>query len=53
MTTEKGLLIANEMRQWLCNVYDVHEVVHDGSLYELPALLEAQRISRETGEPVL
>lgn len=53
MTTEKGLRIADEMRKWLCEVYDVREVVHDGSLYELPALLEAQRISRETGEPVL
>lgn len=53
MTTTQGLKIADEMREWLRPVYDVHEVSHDGSLFELPALQEAQRLSRETGEPVL
>ena len=53
MNTPKGLKIAEEMRSWLAPVYDLHEVEHDGSLFELPALLEAQRLSRETLRPVL
>lgn len=53
LDTPKGNKIANEMRAWLAPIYDLHEVKHDGKQFELPALLEAQRIARETGEPVL
>lgn len=53
MNTPKGLKIADEMRSWLAPVFDLHEVEHDGSLFELPALLEAQRLSCETLQPVL
>lgn len=53
MSNENGLRIAKEMREWLAPVYELHEVLHDGSQFELPALLEAQRLAKETGRPVL
>lgn len=53
LDTKKGVDIANAMERWLCRVYDVHELLHDGTQFELPALKEAQRISMETGQPVL
>lgn len=53
MNNEKGLRIAAELRAWLCPVYDVHEVMHDGSAFELPALKRAQELSIQTREPVL
>lgn len=53
LDTKKGVEIANAMERWLCRVYDVHEVLHDGTQFELPALKEAQRVSMETGKPVL
>lgn len=53
MDNERGQQIAREMREWLAPVYELHEVVHDGTLFELPAMREAQRLSSESGEPVL
>lgn len=53
LDTEKGLEIANAMLTWLSPPYDVRVVFHDGTQFELPALKEAQRISMETGQPVL
>lgn len=53
MTNEAGLRIASEMRAWLQHRYELHEVLHDGSQFELPALREAQRLSIERNEPVL
>ena len=53
LDTPKGNEIAAEMMQWLAPVYNVIEVRHDGSQFELPALLRAQFESCERGEPVL
>ena len=53
MDNPNGQAIAKEMRAWLAPVYDLHEVVHDGKQFELPALKEAQRLSIESGRPVL
>lgn len=52
MTNERGVAIAQRMHEWLIP-YEVHEVLHDGTAFERPALLEAQRIARETRRPVL
>ena len=48
-----GLSIAREMKEWLQRIYEVHEVVHDGTRYEYPALSYAQRVSLTYGVPVL
>lgn len=48
-----GLAIAREMKEWLQRIYEVHEVVHDGTRYEYPALSYAQRVSLTYGVPVL
>lgn len=53
LDTPRGREIADEMRAWLAPVYELHEVLHDGKLFELPALLEAQRLSVERDVPVL
>ena len=51
--TLEGREIAGEMLCWLKWYYDVHEVWHDGTLYEQPALRYAQDLSKLTGQPVL
>ena len=48
-----GLLIKQEMMPWLTEFYNVVEVLHDGSQFELPALMEARRISLLYQQPVL
>ena len=53
MDNDKGRMIADEMRKWLRDVYDVREVLHDGSLFEYPALKLAHDLSIEYDEPVL
>ena len=53
MDNHAGREIAREMMEWLQQAYDVTPVVHDGSKFELPALLAAQKLSRETQRPVL
>ena len=50
--TERGREIAAELLKWLFK-YEVHEVVHDGSLYEQPALRYAQELSIKENRPVL
>ena len=51
--TPEGNRIADELRAWLRWYYDVHEIWHDGTLYEQPALRYAQDLARLTGQPVL
>lgn len=51
--TPEGRRIANEMKLWMSPVFEIFEVDHDGTQYELPALLSAKAISEATGEPVL
>ena len=53
LDTKKGVEIANAMERWLCRVYDVHEVLHDGSQFELPALKRAKEIACLYRVPVL
>ena len=53
MDNAAGRKIANEMREWLQPVYELHEVLHDGTQFELPALREAQRLVQERMQPVL
>ena len=53
MKNPAGLEIAKEMRRWLYEVYDVREVEHDGSQFELPALQMAQTLSLKNDVPVL
>lgn len=53
MTTEKGLLIKDDMLKWLQPIYDVTIVEHEGSQFELPALLRAQELASDTNRPVL
>lgn len=51
--TPQGHEIASELRGWLSWYYHVHEVWHDGKLFEQPALRYAQQVSIATGQPVL
>ena len=53
MTTEKGMKIKKEMLAWLEPLYDVTVVEHDGSQFELPALLRAKELSFIHARPVL
>ena len=53
MQTERGKEIEQKTLNWLLPVYNVVLVKHDGTQYEYPALHEAQRLSIETGRPVL
>lgn len=53
MDNPAGQAITREMMEWLQPAFEVVPVVHDGSQFELPALLEAQRQSRAKGKPVL
>lgn len=53
MDTPKGQTIADEMRPWLKQHYQLIEVWHDGSQFELPALQEAKRLSLQFNVPVL
>ena len=53
LDTKKGVEIANAMERWLCRVYDVHEVLHDGTQFELPALKRAKEIACFYRVPVL
>ena len=53
MDNDKGRLIAKEMRKWLAPIYELHEVVHDGSQFEYPALKVAKEISQARNVPVL
>lgn len=50
---EKGEKIAKAMRAWLDPIYDVNEILHDGSEFEFPALYWARKRALETGRPVL
>lgn len=52
MTNERGLMIAKQMREWLIP-YDVHDVLHDGTQFEYPALKEAKRLACLYNAPVL
>lgn len=51
--TPDGHDIADEMMCWLFQEYEVHAVIHDGKLFEQPALRYAQRLSLLTDQPVL
>lgn len=53
MHNDRGLVIAQDMLRWLCDYYEVHEVVHNGLRFEYPATDYASRLSRQTGRPVL
>lgn len=53
MDNPNGQTIADEMNRWLKRYYNVVEVWHDGSRFELPALEMAQRVCLEHNEPVL
>ena len=53
MDTERGRKIAADMRRWLLPHYDIHQVLHDGSLYEQPALAYMQKLCIETNRPCL
>lgn len=53
LDTPKGNEIAERMLEWLEPVYEVIQVRHDGSKFELPALREAQLHSIERKAPVL
>ena len=50
---QNGLQIAEEMLNWLTPVYEVYQVLHDGTKYEYPALKKAQELSIEIKKPVL
>ena len=49
----RGHDIEVEMLSWLTEHYNVIKVLHDGSLFELPALMEARRVSLLYNQPVL
>lgn len=53
MDNPKGQTIADEMRPWLKQYYQLIEVWHDGSQFELPALQEARKLSLSTHSSVL
>ena len=53
VNNEKGLLIAKEMLEWLTPIYNVYQVIHDGSKYEYPALKKVQELCLETKCPIL
>lgn len=53
LNTQRGVQIATSMEEWLCPIYQVYEVLHDGSQFELPALLRAKELALETKRPVL
>lgn len=51
--TPKGNEIMREMLKWLLPIYNIRECVHDGTRFELPALIYARDIACATGQPVL
>ena len=55
LDTPRGREIAERMQVWLqqYGYSDVHIYRHDGSRFEYPALIYAQRYSVESGKPVL
>lgn len=50
---EAGREIEKEMLEWLVPNYNVIEVVHDGTLFEYPALHFMQELCIKTGKPCL
>lgn len=53
LDNERGYQIAEEMKLWLSERYDVIDFVHDGKQYEYPGIRKACEICVETNEPVL
>lgn len=53
LDNERGRTIAIKMRRWLRPVYEVHEILHDGTRYEYPALKYMQDLCKKTGRPCL
>ena len=53
LDTEKGNAIAKDMLEWLCPLFTVHVVRHDGSLFEQPALRYMQELCKKTNRPCL
>lgn len=51
--SERGRAIAKDMLAWLEPKYEVIQVLHDGTRFEEPALVEAQTTSLIRQEPVL
>lgn len=53
VTTDMGKIIAKELIEWLKPCYDIHEVLHDGSRFEYPALQYTQSLAIRSDQPVL
>lgn len=53
LNTDRGIEIANELKEWLTKYYVVIEVHHDGKKYEYYGIKKAQEISLENKCSVL
>lgn len=53
VNTERGIEIAEGMKEWILPHYRLIEVYHDGTQFEYPALWHMQEHCHRTGEPCL